>query len=270
MYVLSRFSLDDMHACSEDIRELGSLAADVDVVADRVVRFFYEQFIDAETGERALALVRLFKTRSYQDLHPDSQQFVSETLLKRGEKIKLVPNMPCLSLTATAGDEEHWNNPRKSRHHKAAPLISREFVSNYPMVARFIARFGLTLSAPIELELSAAHVENCREGNDEVGLSSHYSCCVFWAADASDHSLNLDSGKFVQPYGIKSVLGFGGVLRPGAVFVVTMFSKVQITNAIAARFQPIALSTKNVLLDVLRSNSVNLESKIEPPELVLH
>jgi hypothetical protein len=54
--------------------------------------------------------------------------------------------------------------------------------------------------------------------------------------------------EFVIPYEVKSVLGFGGVLPSGNVFVLIVFSKSPITEEVAKRFIPMALNVKMALL----------------------
>ena len=49
---------------------------------------------------------------------------------------------------------------------------------------------------------------------------------------------------FVIPYGIKSVLGFGGVLSSGELFVVIMFSKASIPSQTADGFKNLAPNVK--------------------------
>jgi hypothetical protein len=55
--------------------------------------------------------------------------------------------------------------------------------------------------------------------------------------------------EFVIPYGIKSALGFGGVLPSGNLFAVIMFTRVPIPMATARMFRTIAI---NVKMNILR------------------
>jgi hypothetical protein len=57
--------------------------------------------------------------------------------------------------------------------------------------------------------------------------------------------------EFVAPFGIQSVLGFGGMLR-GEMFAVVMFSRVAIPPGVANRFRNIALEVKAVLHSIER------------------
>jgi hypothetical protein len=55
----------------------------------------------------------------------------------------------------------------------------------------------------------------------------------------------------VDPFGIRSVIGFGGILR-GEMFAVVIFSRVVIPAAVANRFRNIALEVKAVLHPIER------------------
>ena len=58
--------------------------------------------------------------------------------------------------------------------------------------------------------------------------------------------------EFVVPFGIKSVLGFGGVLPPGDLFAVIMFSRVPVPRETADLFRNLALSVKLAILPFSR------------------
>ena len=53
---------------------------------------------------------------------------------------------------------------------------------------------------------------------------------------------------FVDRYGIRSVVGFGGVLPSGDLFSVILFARVPVTTAAADRFRTLALDLKSCLL----------------------
>ena len=57
---------------------------------------------------------------------------------------------------------------------------------------------------------------------------------------------------FVTPYGIRSALGFGGLLRGGELFTIIMFSRVTIPRETADMFRTIALGVKLALLPFAR------------------
>lgn len=52
---------------------------------------------------------------------------------------------------------------------------------------------------------------------------------------------------FVIPYGVRSVVGFGGVLPTGDLYVVILFAKIPIPRATADRFKTLALNVKTAV-----------------------
>ena len=54
--------------------------------------------------------------------------------------------------------------------------------------------------------------------------------------------------EFVIPYGIKSVLGFGGLLPSGDIFTTILFLKIPISREFAELFTTLSLNVKIALL----------------------
>ncbi|WP_421655983.1 hypothetical protein [Leptothermofonsia sp. ETS-13] len=80
MYNLTSFTLSDMTECGAALRKIGTGAVTMEAVANRIIRYLYENFIDPETGRQSLALVRLFKTHLYEDLEPELRSLVQQSL----------------------------------------------------------------------------------------------------------------------------------------------------------------------------------------------
>jgi hypothetical protein len=71
---------------------------------------------------------------------------------------------------------------------------------------------------------------------------------VFHVGEAVGSELIVDQETFVVPNGIKSKVGFGGMLPSGNLFAVIMFCKVPVDAVVASMFQTISLSAKLALL----------------------
>jgi hypothetical protein len=56
--------------------------------------------------------------------------------------------------------------------------------------------------------------------------------------------------EFVIPYGVKSVVGFGGLLPTGDLFAVILFTRVDVPRESAELFKTLALSTKLAMVSV--------------------
>ena len=203
----------------------------IEDAAFATVRYLYEQCADAASGERNCALVRFYKTHRYDDLEEQQQRF-ADTLLGG---LTHDPGMRCLTLIATAGDAPEWNDRRRSKAHQAIPLPSAEIVRKAPMITRLIESLGLDIEAVVSGNMPASRGPEARTYD------------VFHVEDAVGSPHIPAQREFVLPFGIKSVVGFGGLLRSGELFAVILFSRVKIPATSAARFRAIALDVRSAL-----------------------
>ena len=232
-YDLASFDLSGMIECGRAVRHISAASTSMEAAAREIVRFFYENLADAGTGERSCALVRCFKTHRYGRLPADLGEVAGRQLI---DPRVASPEMPCLTLLATAGDLPAWKDRRRSLGHAAIPLESVDIVERAPMIASLLRQMGLSIEAAMypspELILDAdQHTFNVFHVENAVGDPS---------VPAQD--------TFVRPYGIRSVLGFGGLLPSGDLFAVIMFSRTTIPRATADMFRTIALGVKLALL----------------------
>ncbi len=226
-YDLGSFSLLDMLRCGREVRAIASAAKSFEEASASIVEYLYEE---CSTGlvKNQCALVRFYKTVPYEELDPERQAF-AERLLGRTEPW---PAMKCLTLLATIGQEPGWCDVSQSKGHQAIPLASVQMVEQAPMIARLIKEMGLEIH-----ELLASNPPSLAQ---RAGKSYN----VFHVADAAGSPYIPAQDDFVEPYGVKSVLGFGGLLGDGEFFAVIMFSRRQIPQASAERFRNIALDLK--------------------------
>lgn len=232
MYDLARFSLGDMTRCGIDLRKLGDGASSMEQVADRTVRYLRENLHCSEGNDPACVLVRTFVTMPFSALEPGQQEF-AQTLVGPTTP---VPGMKCLTLLGTAGEKPEWNSRHSSQGHAALPLPSVESISRSPMIAQLIRQLG------VEVETLLA---------SDTGLvidATQHTFNVFYVADAVGSSFIPAQREFVIPYGVRSVLGFGGLLPPGELFATILFSRVSIPREVADLFKTLALNTKVALL----------------------
>ncbi|HVL32752.1 MAG TPA: hypothetical protein VM600_04135 [Actinomycetota bacterium] len=225
-YDLRTFSLSDMIRCSATLREIGVGATSLEDVAQRIVRFFHRSFVDPTTGESQFALVRFYKTHPCSDLEPPLLEFAQEILGKPVEA-----GTRCLTLIASAGDEPEWNSRHRSDRHRAIPLPSVDIVERFPMITQLIRQFGLDVGDLLTADQSLFIELDQRSYN------------VFHVENAEGHP-HVPAQEFVQTYGIRSVLGFGGMLPTGDLFAGIVFSRVHIDRATADLFKVLALAVK--------------------------
>ena len=229
---LANFALLDMLRCSSAMRRASETSRTIEEAAQSVVRVFYESF-KTRRGAQQCALVRFYRTQAYRDLPAELQNFTREKLVD----IRPTPEMRSLVLLATAGDLPEWNDRRKSVGHKAIPLPSVDIVEQAPMIAGLIRSVGFEIA-----EVVNPRVEILQEDSGKT-----YN--VFHVQNAVGSPFIPAQEEFVLRYGVRSVVGFGGLLTTGEFFAVVIFSKVEVPEESARRFRNIALDLKAILFN---------------------
>jgi len=229
---IADFTLKDMVDFSSALRQMGSGAASMEEVADKIVHYLYENLIDKKTGEKACILVRFFKTHPYGELDKDLQEFARNILNTLPESHA----MKCMVLLASAGTQPEWNSRKQSRGHKAIPLLNEHFVDAFPMVRVLIQQMGLDLMTVLQPD-PAVVVDMARKTYN-----------VFHIPEATGSKYVPAQDDFVIPFGVRSVIGFGGILPSGNLFIIIMFSKVSVPRQTADMFKSLVLSVKVAVL----------------------
>ncbi len=224
---LSHFSLGDMMKCGRELRARTERAASMEEAAQATVQYLFDSCRDDE-GHPACALVRFYKTHPYGALERSQQIFARGILGTQ----PVDNDLRCLTLLATTGVEDEWTSRHKSVGHRAVPLASTQMVEQAPMIAQLIRDFGLDIEHVVRPDPALVR--------DRGGRS--YG--IFHVEDAVGSPYIPAQVQFVEPYGIRSVIGFGGALNTGDLFAVVMFSRVPIPRESADRFRSIALEVK--------------------------
>ncbi len=232
MYDIRHFSLKDMAQCSSALRSIGADAATMEEVAQRIVQYLYDHLLDGATGEKSLVLARVFKTHPYEELDESRRALA----LKMLGGVSAPPEMKCLTLLATVGVKAEWNSRRQSTGHQTIPLPSEQFVDRFPMIRQLIQQLGVEVNT---LLLPDAAV---------LADMAQTTYNVFYVPNAVGNQYVPAQEEFVIPYGVRSVIGFGGVLPSGNLFAVIMFSRTDIPKEAADMFKTLALSVKLALL----------------------
>ena len=230
MYDFTKFTDSELADCGSNLRSAASQASSMEDAANKIVTYLYEQITDA-TGQNANALVRFYKTHPYNKLDSDLQSFAQGIL---GSK-PASDDINCLTLLATTGDQEQWKSRTHSQGHKAIPLASAEMVAGIPMIARLLNQFGIDVGSVM------------RPDPMLIGDLSKKTFNTFYVPEAVGSPYIPAQDEFVIPYGIKSVLGFGGILSSGELFVVIMFSKVSIPSQTAELSSRLAADVKQAV-----------------------
>lgn len=228
---LTQFGLADMLRCSLGLRRAAAGAETFEESANRINNFLYDAMRASTSGERQLVLARVYKTHPYTDLEPAQRAFADGLL--GGTKPER--GLQCLCLVATAGQEEGWNDRHRSRGHLAIPLTSVERIESAPMISAMVREFGVDV----------AHLVNpTRELMANVTGRTYG---VFHVAEAAGSPHIPAQADFVERYGVRSVVAFGGALPTGSIFAGILFARVPVSREAADRFRGIALDAKSML-----------------------
>ncbi len=166
-------------------------------------------------GGIGCALGRLFCTLPYRDVAQEV------------ELVGVSPDDPCLTLMGTFGSEAQWCARRHSRNHQAIPLRDPEAIARAPMIAGLLEQLGV--------------------GSDSLLTPGKETLGVFHVSEAEGSPLVPDQENFVKPYGIRSVIGFGGRLERGGFFAVILFCQASVSLAEAERLRLLAGSCRLAL-----------------------
>ena len=232
MHDFSRFSLSNMVETGTALRSVGDGAGTMEEVADRIVKAIDDWFRIPGTGEPACVLVRLFKTHPYRDLPAELQTIARE---------QMAPGLPsprtrCLTLLGTTGLLPEWRTPARSERHRVISLPSIEAMARFPMINQLVRQLGLEVGSMLHPSPKLLVDSEQRTFN------------VFHVPEAAGSPDIPDQAGFVVPHGVRSVLGFGGLLPGGELFAVILFSRVPIPRGTAELFRPLALCVKIALL----------------------
>jgi len=115
---LSTFDLSDMIACSAAFRGIGARAGSFEEAAAGMVRHLHDTLRAGEAGERATALVRLFRAVPLNRLDPERRAIARQLLGRR----EVDGATLCLALVASAGRARGVVRPARSKGYRVIPL----------------------------------------------------------------------------------------------------------------------------------------------------
>lgn len=232
--VLATLQEADAQRCADAIRVTAPASATMQGAAGAICRWLYDELTDSRGG-RACAMVRCYLTQPYGALPADLQRFAKRAL----GAVAITPPEPgmrCLTLLATVGDEPAWNDRRLSQGHQAIPLPSPHIVERAPMIAQLIRELGLDIASVIRPV----------GGRPPAGAASTEG--VFHVEDAVGSPFIPAQQGFVDRYGIRSVVGFGGLLPSSSeLFAVIVFSRDHVPVVTADAFRTVAGEIGRVL-----------------------
>jgi len=164
------------------------------------------------------------------------EQLYEQVVTQRGERaFALVQffhaSSNTLSMLAAAGAN---TNEKETLEDQTVQLYNG--TPSSPIVMQMLSAFGVIKEIP-----ALPKAELLVDGDQK-----QYN--VFYIPDAQTSLLFAQQGEFVERFGIKSVIGYGGLLPSGRIFACLMFAKVLIPTQTAQLFKPFALNTKLAVL----------------------
>lgn len=245
---IREFDLAAMLRCGIGLQKCCGGSATMEQMAEAVVRYLHSEFRDAESGQSSFVLTRFFTTVPFQQLPPGLQREAE----RGADPAALLPATRCLTLLATAGDEPDWCDRTRSHGHQAIPLTSVEMVQQAPMIARLLVELGVDVAAlvgpgPGMLEGMAGRSYN-----------------VFHVEEARGSTHIPAQAEFVERYGVRSVIGFGGMLPRGELFAVILFSRVPVPADRASRFRKVATDVKALAIPFGAEKTFRAEPRPQP------
>ena len=142
MFHFTKFTLQDMTDIGDALQQLEFKAKNVEELTNMITRYFFDHFIEMQTGEKSCVLVRFFMTHTYNSLEKELRQLADNML-----NGKPAPQeMKCLVLSATTGIRQEWNSVKNSQDHRVLPLPSEEMLKKNLMVHQFIYQMGMGIS----------------------------------------------------------------------------------------------------------------------------
>ena len=222
MYVIDDFDTTSLLACRESLHDAAFGAKSMQEVATRIVHHLYAGFV-TEDGDSACALARFYKTHRLASLPTELQNFV-----RRNGPV--LDETSCLTLLGTAGMVPEWNDIRSSVGHRAIPLSGD--LSDVPMIAALIRDLGVDQAVVLNPSEDVQTDLHLRQYN------------VFYVAEASGSDAVPAQEEFVARYGIRSVVGFGGVLASGDTFAVILFTRAPVPEHVLPSFRTLSLTVK--------------------------
>jgi hypothetical protein len=200
-----------------------------------MVELFYAKLRAEGGSDPACVLVRCFQTAPFARL-PLEYQYAAQELLERTASH---PELRCLALLATMGERQVWNDVATSVNHQSIPLPNIEVVRRAPMISRLLEQMG------VPEEWVVATVEDGRLGASTMYIeeaSERFN--VFHIEEAEGSPYIPAQDEFVKRYGVRSVVGVGGLLPDGELFAVILFSRVVVSRELAEMFRVLAESVR--------------------------
>ncbi len=228
---INELTLTDIFKLSQLVKEKFRRLSSLEEVASALMHTFYRSFI-AEDGKNVFVLSRFFKSSRYEDLPNDIKKFIQHS-----EGRENVPEQnEYLTLLGSSGDMEEWNCRKGSKGHQALPLYDPGIIENIPMLSSLLSQIGFKISTTATSDKNTIIDKEEREYG------------IFCVEEARESNFIPKQAEFIEPFGIKSVFGFGGSYNTGQIYAIIIFCREKITTQKAKLFLSLNPSVKMITL----------------------
>lgn len=231
MHDLGDFSLRDAAECTAHVRRLGHGAGSMEEAASRIVTYLYDDLTDRRGGRRACALVRFYKTHPYGLLDAERRRFAEA----RSAGESAAPNARFLALLAAAGDERGSSSVVPSPDHEAIPFELAAETAHVPTMIRHVTQLGV--------DVDEAAPPSSSGWPSAAAPDLPHDNAFHVAAATGGPEIPITDTRLTH-HKIRSIMGFGGVLPGGDLFVVVLFTRVRIADTARDFFKTLALGVK--------------------------
>ncbi len=188
----------------------------------------------------SLALIRLFATVPFAFLPEREQAFARRLATERKVQSQITEDTIVLTLLASRGSMPEWNDPRRSRHHLAIPVLSASFIQTIPLVSRVLAETGIV--PWLEKQSTLIMLKTVGEMAQLIYVEAART------SRTSDGFHVIPSQDFVQAHDIRTVLALGGSYLNGTAMALLLFTTEHFTEGQAAKFTPLVNTIKTMTM----------------------
>jgi signal transduction histidine kinase len=254
---INELTLAKVFDLSQLIKEECKDKSNLEEVAQKLMKTLCQTIV-TDSGNSAIVLGRLFKSCSYSALTEDIQNYIKQ---RDGTNI-IPPKGKYLTLLGTWGELEEWRYREKSKNYKAFSLNDKDVLYKFPMLSAVFNQIGYKIPTVKEPDKSII----VDRQDKEYG--------VFYVKHATESKFVPKQAEFVGPYGIKSVIGFGGHYANNNIYAIVLFLREYISKQIAKLFLSLNPAIKFLTLrHEMTGNIFNAEklidSKINRPSVNL-
>ena len=227
---IKELTLANVFELSQILKERCKELSSLEEIAQELMNTFCQVFI-TDSGKSAFVLSRFFKSCIYEELPDDIKIYIQH----QEGKEEVPAQNKYLTLLGTSGDLEEWKCRKESKDHQVLPLYDYKTTNNIPMLSALINQIGFDIFEAVK------HDKNIII--NKINMEEH-DFGIFCVEEARGSKHIPKQAEFVEPFGIKSVIGFGGVYKTDNIYAIIVFSREKISSEKAKMFLSLNPSVK--------------------------